>query len=96
MAKFGRLGAILLMVAGCTNSSQFEKLGPNVYAVTTHALGAPFTPKDVRVRNAELATNLCARTGRTMTIIDRQDYDGFAAQDRLKFRCDPGGPKMGG
>jgi hypothetical protein len=80
-----------LACAACTNSSQFAKLGPNTYSVTTHVLGTPFTARDVQARNEELASNLCAQTGRKMIVIDRQNYDGFAAQDRLKFRCDVAG-----
>jgi hypothetical protein len=85
------LGLAALACTGCTNSSQFAKLGPNTYSVTTHVLGAPFTSRDVQARNEELATNLCAESGRKMIVIDRQNYDGFAAQDRLKFRCERNG-----
>jgi hypothetical protein len=86
---FGTVWLAAFALAGCADPTTVEKRGSNTYLVRTHVLGTPLSGTDVQAKNLQVATDICAKAGRSMTIIDRVGYSGLAAQDQLTFRCDP-------
>ena len=81
-----------IAVVGCADPTTVEKRGPNTYLVRTHVLGTPLAATDVRAKDLQVANDICAKAGRSVTIIDRTGYGGLASQDQLTFRCDQGSP----